>query len=322
MRPVLLLLLITASCWSCKQKKVSLSGDEPVAVTDFVASFREIKLPYLVQDTLLSGHALDSMPVSARLIAQFVPDSVFRGEFPKGSKPKFHALGSVRSGEKETYLFLKASGAGKNTVYLLCFDEKPAFKAAITLLPATPVGNGFAEGGMDRRYSIIQNRFRKAADGQYQYRKNVFVYNSAGAFTLILTESNEQVENKEVYNPIDTLPRKGKWSADYARDKNNIVSIRDARRPNRVSFFVHFDRNEGECTGEMKGEAELVKPNLALYHDVGDHCELEFTFTATSVTLREVQGCGNHRGIKCFFEGEFPRRKEHVKAQTTPKSKQ
>jgi hypothetical protein len=270
---------------------------------------------------MVAHRALDSMPVSAKLIAQFIPDSVFAGEFPKGSKPRFHAIGKVQASSRETYLFLKASGGGRNTVYLLCFDEKPAFRAAMALLPVSPIQNGFAEGGMDRRYSIIQNRFRRAGEGQLNYRKNVFVYNSAGVFTLILTESNEPVGNRVVYNPIDTLPRKNKLSADFARDRNNIVSVRDSRHPNRVSFFVHFEQNNGDCTGELKGEADLVKPNLALYQDVGDHCELELAFTTNSVTLREVQGCGNHRGIKCFFEGSFPRKKEPSKPKAGGKAK-
>ena len=318
MRKLIVLSLFLAACLSCKQKKVSLSGDAPVTLTDLIAAFPEAKLPFLVQDTMMDNKAMDSMPVSAKLIHQYIPDSVFAANFPKGVKAKFHALGRVRVPEKETYLFVKATGGGHQTVYLLCFDEKPQFKAAMALLPFSPVSNGFAEGGMDKRYSIIHNRFRKGADGQYQYHKNVHVYNS-GVFNLILTESNETVTPSVLYNPIDTLPRKHKLSADYVKDKANMVSIRDARRANRLSFFIHFENNGGECTGDLKGEADLVKPNLAIYQDMGDHCELEFSFSGNAVSIRELQGCGNHRGIKCFFEGSFPRKKEAAKP--TPKIK-
>jgi hypothetical protein len=260
------------------------------------------------------------MPLSSKLIGRFVPDSVFARDFPKGSHPRFHALGRVSAASRERYLFVKAAGGGRQSVYLLCFDEKDSFRAALALLPPTPVTNGFAEGGMDRRYSIIQNRFRRGADGQYQYRKNVFVFNNAGMFTLILTESNEPVANREPYNPLDTLPRRNKLSADYRRDRYNIVSIRDSRHANRLAFFVHFEQDNGECTGELKGEAELVKPNLALYHDAGDHCELEFSFSGNAVSIRELQGCGNHRGIKCFFDGSFTRRKETPKPKASSRS--
>lgn len=313
MRKVLILSMFLAACLSCKQKKVSLTGDAPVSLTEFIEAFPEAKLPFLVQDTILGNKNLDSVPVSAKLVHQYVPDSVFAGNFPKGNKTKFHALGRVRVPEKETYLFLKASGGGHETVYLLCFDGKPRFRAATALLPLNAVSGGFAEGGMDRRYTILHNRFRRGADGQYQYRKNVHVFDTSGRFILILTESNETITPKELYNPIDTLPRKHKLSGDYVKDKSNIVSIRDARRANRISFFIHFESNGGECTGELKGEADLVKPNIALYQDMGDHCELEFTFSGTSVSIRELQGCGNHRGIKCFFEGSFTRKKEPAK---------
>jgi hypothetical protein len=29
--------------------------------------------------------------------------------------------------------------------------------------------------------------------------------------------------------------------------------------------------------------------------------------------MKEVEGCGNHRDIKCFFEGTYPRKKEKPK---------
>ena len=35
---------------------------------------------------------------------------------------------------------------------------------------------------------------------------------------------------QEVINPIDTFARKNKFSADYVKDKMNIVSIRDERK--------------------------------------------------------------------------------------------
>jgi hypothetical protein len=52
-----------------------------------------------------------------------------------------------------------------------------------------------------------------------------------------------------VINPIDTLQKKNKFSADYVKDKMNIVSIRDDSKAGRINFFIHFDRNNGDCTG-------------------------------------------------------------------------
>ena len=70
-----------------------------------------------------------------------------------------------------------------------------------------------------------------------------------------------------------------------------------------------FETNDGECTGELKGVADLIKPNTALYRRADDHCELEFLFTNTSVKVRELEACGNHRGIKCSFDGSYAKKK-------------
>jgi hypothetical protein len=316
MRSLVGLMVASVLLGSCKSKNIDLSSDSLVTPIQFVTSFPKIDLPYLIQDTMMVWKKRDTLPVASKLVSRFIPDTVFSKEFPKGVHPRFHALGRVKSNSGETYLFLKASAPGRQTVYLLCFNENSVFRAGMALLPASPVSHGFYEGGMDRRYSIIQNHFNRNEDEQLTYHKNVFVYNNAGVFTLILKESNEAVLEKELYNPIDTLPRRNILSADYVLDKNNIISIRDARHAGRLAFFIHFEQKEGECKGELRGEADLIKPDLAIYHEVGDHCQLEFTFSGRSVGLRELQGCGNHRGVKCFFEGNYPRKKVSAKAKS------
>ena len=70
---------------------------------------------------------------------------------------------------------------------------------------------------------------------------------------------------------------------------------------------------KGTCKGELRGEASITSPNVAVYRENGDPCVLQFTFGANAVTMKEVQGCGNYRDIKCFFEGTYPRKKEKPK---------
>ncbi len=41
-----------------------------------------------------------------------------------------------------------------------------------------------------------------------------------------------------------------------------------------------------------------------------DPCVLQFNFTPSSVTIKEMEGCGSHRGLHCVFEGTFARKKE------------
>jgi hypothetical protein len=125
----------------------------------------------------------------------------------------------------------------------------------------------------------------------------------------------------EIINPIDTLSRKNKLSADYTAGKMNLVSIRDGRRNDRLSFFIHFEKNDGECTGELKGDALLINANTAEYRQNGDPCALRFNFTSSSVSLKEVEACGSHRGLRCLFDGSFVRKKE-VKQSTSKKKLQ
>jgi hypothetical protein len=308
-----LLLLLVFSFFACTSKKANLAGDEPVEIDDFIESFQVLKLPYLLTDTALSRKKLDSFPVSKKIIQQFIPDSIFKSDFGKGTNPKFYALGRVPVKDGETYLFLKAAAPGKAVAYILCYDKDNIFKAGMTIVPGSSDRALVNEGGMDRRYSIIRNRSRKKPDGQVIYNKSVYVYNSAGVFTLILTESNETVEVKEIYNPIDTLPHKNALSGNYVKDKKNFISIRDGSKPNRALFFMHMEMNNGDCVGELKGELDLVKPNLAVYRKADDHCALEFSFTNNSVSIRELEACGNHRGIKCVFNGIFPKKKDPKK---------
>jgi len=127
---------------------------------------------------------------------------------------------------------------------------------------------------------------------------------------------------EEVINPIDTLQRKHKYAADYVKDKLNLISIRDHGETGKLNFFIHIDRNNGECSGELKGVAKLISGNTAIYKQQGDGCSLEFRFSSSSVSVKEVEPCGAHRGVKCSFDGSFPRKKEaRPKQQKKPSSK-
>jgi hypothetical protein len=61
---------------------------------------------------------------------------------------------------------------------------------------------------------------------------------------------------------------------------------------------------------EIKGVASFTSANTAIYKQPGDACSLQFNFSASSVSLKEVEACGAHRGVKCSFDGNYPRKKE------------
>jgi hypothetical protein len=312
MKKYLLPVVLTALLFSCKSKKVSLAeNDEDVDPHDFIEFFQTLKLPYQVTDTILRRKEADASVINYKLFTRFVPDSVLTRYFGKESKPRLYAVGKVRVPDNETYLFVKASNMNRKALFILCFDKKAKFGAGRPILYSDndPVVHGQAD--MDTKYTLSVMHQRKGPDGQLLYTKDAFVYNGEGGFQLILTESNEgRAKPALVYNPIDTLAHKHKFSGDYALDKRNFIAVRDGRDASRFIFFVHFEKDDGACKGELKGEARLVSPNIARYKANGDPCTLEFSFSPSAISMKELDGCGNHRDIKCFFEGYYPKLKE------------
>lgn len=292
---------------ACKSKKVSLAGDEPVEIGDFIDFFPDTKLPYLVADSNLLKKEKDSLLISYKVFTQFVPDSILHKIFGKNAKPKIYPMGKAKG--DETYLFAKALSGDKRTALVLGFDKENQFIAAMSLLSLDQSAATQQAGSLDNRYTLTKTVYRKNADGNISERKEVYVLNSgAKNFMLIMTDALDD-KATELTNPIDTVSRKQKYTADYGTGKMNLVSIRDGRRNDRLSFFIHFEKNNGECTGELKGEAIIKSPSLAEYRQGGDPCILQFRFTSSSVTVKELEGCGSRRGLRCSFDGTYPRKK-------------
>jgi hypothetical protein len=317
---VVLSYLLAGAFSSCKSKKVSLaSNDEKVNIEDFLDFFQPLKLPYGVTDTILRRKEPDADVINYGLFTRLIPDSILVHLFGKTAHPHLYAIGKIKVPDAESYLFVKAVAKERRALYILCFNKKNRFGAARAVLYSDE-GDGRSISSrvdMDPKYTLTLLHQRKSADGTIVYHKDAYVFNEDTGLLLILTESNE-AKNKipPVYNPIDTLPRKHKFSGDYqqssgnpAQDKRNMVIVRDGRDASRFLFFIHFEKDEGTCNGELKGEAKFVSPGVARYRSYSDPCALEFTFGSEGVSLKETGGCGVHRDIKCFFEGYYERRK-------------
>ena len=292
-----------------EKKKPSLSGEDPVEIHDFISAFEEVKPTYEIEDSLLDRKEKDSLLISYKIFTQFIPDSVLSKTFGKNVKPRIFLMKRVVVENQESYLFVKVIHTNKKVIYVLCFDKDKKFMAAMPLLLSNPNKTKAQVVGIDRRFTIFRNTHQRLSDGSIGEGKEVFVYSAdANQFILIMTDALDD-RVTEIINTIDTLSRKHKYAADYSRDKMNIVSLRDGNKPGKLNFFVHFDRTKGECTGELKGEAGFIKPNVAVYRQAGDICVLQFTFSSSSVTLKELDPCGTHRGVKCSFDGTYPRKK-------------
>ena len=128
---------------------------------------------------------------------------------------------------------------------------------------------------------------------------------------VVINDSNEdEKKNSVIINPIDTLPHKNKLSGNYIRDKKNFISLRDRKDANSYMFFIHFEKEDGSCTGELKGVLKMKTPTTAVYAEGGDPCVIDFTFDGNDITIKEKGSCGNRRGMECFFDDTFTKRKE------------
>lgn len=307
---LLWLVIVLEVITGCKHKKVSLSGEDPVTPSDFIESFEKVSLPFQVADTVLERKENDSLLISYKIFTQFVPDSVVTKVFGKNVKPKFYPLGRVVNEKKDNYLFAKAIHGEKKVAYLLCFDKANKFFASMPVLLEDANASTQQLFNMDKHYALYKNITRKNSDGTISDGKDVYTLDDAsGVFTLVMTDALED-EKVELINPIDTLPQKNKFSGDYVINKNNLVSVRDGGKNGKMLFFIHFEKENGTCNGELKGEANFTNTNSAMYRSAGDPCVLQFNFTSSSVSLKEAEGCGSHRDLRCLFDGTYPKKKE------------
>ena len=293
----------------CKpKKKPALTGDDPVEVTDFIDFFRPLGLPFQFSDSILSKKENDSLLIGSKVFTQFVPDSLLTKTFGKGTKAKIYPLGKVIVSRAETYLFAKIIAGDKKGIFVFCFDEKQKFITGMPVLIPDQLSSTWQTVIIDKKLTISKTVQQKNKDGTFNEGKDVYVLNKdAKKFMLIMTDALDD-KVAELINPIDTLPRKNKFSADYGTGKTNLVSIRDGRKTDRITFFIYFEKSNGECTGELKGEAIMRSSTTAEYRESGDPCILKFTFTSAAVKLTE-ESCGSRRGLKCLFDGSFAKRK-------------
>ncbi|MBR2647997.1 MAG: hypothetical protein IKD55_04100 [Sediminibacterium sp.] len=302
--PILLLLILGG----CKEKKIDFSGDVPVKEKDFIAAFKPLPLPYSLLDTNINSSA-DSLSMGIKVLQQFIPDSAFTIILGKNRKVTIKPVGKIKK-EKENYLLTLISTKSESKLVVFVLDAKSKFLGVKELMSSKDREDGYQHAvsiNKEPTFILVKEKTIKETT---LFTRTGWVYNNAGFFMVVITDSNEDPKKQQIINPIDTLPRKNKWSGDYIKDKKSYVSIRDGKDLNSYTFFIHFEKNEGACIGELKGTMKVKSATTAIYTANADPCIIDFNFEGSEVTVKEQGSCGNHRGIKCFFNDSFQKKRE------------
>ena len=306
----LVIILLSLFIWvGCKSDPIDLSGKTTVKEKDFLAAFKPMTLPFSVADTNIDTKA-DTLVIGKEVFLQFYPDSAFSNIMGKKTIYTIHPIGLIDK-EKEKYLlFIIKENKKKKRLVVLVANEKNQFLASKELLNNFEGTEYHRSLSINKEPTFLISREKMGNANEMLFTRAGWVYNDAGFFMVVINDSNEDPAKTAVINPLDTLPKLNKFSGDYIKDKNNYVSIRDGKDLNTYLFFILFEKSNGACKGELKGEFKLIKPAEGLYSKNGDPCLIDFTFNSNQLKIKEQGSCGNHRGIKCFFDDHYTKKRE------------
>ena len=304
--PVFLLLLL----FSCKNATPDLNGTEKVKAEDFLKAFKTVDLPLNISDTSLPGMA-DTTTISNTVFTQFIADSAL-AKFQTNAI--IHPAGIIHKKERDFLLATFSSGK-KIQLGVFVLDDKHKFLSSFPVFDNLKKDNYVHSVSITEEPTFILKR-EKIADNKSLYSRNGFAYSaSANSFGEVLHDSNEDTaRNNLIINPIDTLASVNKYSGNYASDKNNFIAVRDGKNAKTYSFFIHFEKNKGDCVGELKGTMTLTNDKEAVYTENGDACVIDFKFSGNTITIKEQGNCGNHRGINCPFDFTFKKKNQSAKS--------
>lgn len=305
-------LLLTCSVFllmACGGKKKELSGDTPLTAEEIIEVYNEMKLPYDVADSSLMRKT-DTANFSYAALSLVIPDSILSKYSTNAKGNMIRPLGKITK-DDELYLLTTFIKNKQPVLAAFVFDKKNKFLGHLQLLN-TALKDGYRHSlSINREPTFFVNKERSVNNSTSFYTRNSFAFNKdVHGFMIVMSDSNEdEARQANVVNPIDTMPKQNKFSGDYVKDKKNFLSVRDGKSGSNYLFFINFSKNNGECIGELKGSFTVTSAEKAIYSDNGDPCVIDFTFKGNSITVKEQGSCGNHRGIKCYFDDTYIKKK-------------
>lgn len=319
MPKIWVILVLVIFIVACGNKKKSLAGEDEVSAEDFFGAFSDIKLPFAAADTNIRKIA-DTTVISLHTVEQFVPDSALKHITKNAKNVKFYPVGKIEK-NGDIYLLMDIVNGKATSLATFLFNKQNKYIDALSLISNNSDDNYRHSLNINSEPTFMINK-EKTENDQYLYTKNGYGYSKeAKDFIIVINDSNEGVERNAIINPIDTLPKANKFSGDYVKDKKNFISVRDGRNGANYIFFTHFEKNDGDCTGELKGSFAMVDATKAVYRENAGPCVIDFSFEGNSVNVKERGNCGNHRGIRCEFNDTYRKKKATKPKAKTSKSK-
>ena len=308
--PKRLLYILLITLIACGEKKIDFSGATQLKPKDFLSVFQTISNNnFLAADTNFTKLA-DTTRIGLKAMTQFIPDTVIAKFIDREKNPGFYPIGKIIK-EKETYLLLNVSLKHKKRMIVLVIDSKNNHWLAAKMLIDNSNQDDYIHSlSINKEPTFLLSQEKTGKDNLVQFSRTGWVYATDVGFMVVVNDSNETPSKSNIINPIDTLAHKNKYSADYEIDKRNFISIRDGNSANSYTFFIHFEKNDGACIGELKGDFKMKDQKHGVYTFNADPCIIDFNFEDREVTVKEQGSCGNHRGIKCFFDDQYTRKKE------------
>lgn len=296
---------------SCSESVPVKISDEGLSAPEFLKIAPLLSLPAIVSENDLAAVKYDSNTVHLPTFKSYFGDSVYQSVFGDNSKEKISVVGKVNLDDKSTYLVVREVSGKNKSAIILYFDPKGNYLGHLVLIDLRQRKSGERYSfKIDSKYNISLITEKDVSREEVWTGEKIYYFDPSGIPVMAVTNTNEDLSNEILGNPIDSLTRKNKHAGDYSTDKKNLVSIRDGRTEKTLNFFIHFSKRQGNCVGELKGEADWVNKNLAVFRDGKSPCIIEFRFNTNQISIKETGGCGSYRDIKCTFEGSYPKVKK------------
>jgi hypothetical protein len=300
MNKIVLALLAICLLGACKSKHKKAAGDE-FTFEDFRDLFTAGTLPYKLTPDSLKTVPDDSLAIAPELLKQFLTDSLATGTV------KYFPLVYLE-GNTVNYFLVEAVGKSANTAYLCFTDKKGHYLNRLQVADVSPNAKSTRYFSVDTKQAVKITEEQVLSPGRTATREEFYGVAADGKTTLIMTNSSGAAPAGQIFNPIDTLSHKHKLSGDYEAGETSLVSIRDGNDAKSFLFFITFSKESG-CKGELSGTGHFTGTNKGEYKDKETDCGIAFQFSGGHLSIKEIGGCGAYRGVRCFFEGSFNKKK-------------